>query len=413
MNLDQLLEEENVDVLVVGAGPAGTVAARSASENGLRTTVLEAETVLGSPVHTSGATALQTMNQFNIPKQFYHNLKRIRFCGPKETALFEYDYPVGCVIDVQGMYQFLGETAQRAGARLVTNARAIKPIIEETFVKGCLVEIGQSTKIIKSKILIDASGYRATVSKASGLHPGFTRYGVGAEYDMIAPKCSQDEAILIVGKQFAPSGYAWVFPWGGKRVRIGVGVLHADTRVNPEDHLKKLCEQINNFGVDLDGSEIKEYHYGLIPAHGLAQRLAGDGIMAVGDAGGVASLVVGEGIRLSMASGELAGKIAAAAVLEGNFSSRRLGAYDREFRSKYGRNLKIGHIVNKRMASWDDDEWDEKLRTIKTVPPEIMASLLQSEFPFFNLITWATMRPSLWPKMIRYAIKGALSYIRI
>lgn len=403
---------ESVDVLVVGGGPAGTLAARRASEAGLLTVLVEAEPELGNPVHTSGATAVQTMLDFGVPNKYYHKVSKIRFCGPRETVQFEYDYPVVSIIDVRGTYQHLGNEAQRAGARIMTAVRAIEPLMEGTFVRGCKLKTATSEVEIESKILIDASGYRATMSKAAGLHPGFTRLGVGAEFELVAPNCPQDEVVLIVGKRYAPSGYAWVFPWGHDRVRIGVGVLHADTRSDPKNHLEKLCDEIQVFGIDLAGHQIKEYHYGLIPGHGLARRLAGDGLMAVGDAAGVASLVVGEGIRLSMISGDMAGRTAVAAVSQRNYSSKVLEAYEKSFRSKYERNLVIGHILNRRMASWDDEEWDEKLAVMKMVPPNLLVAILQSQFPLLSMAYWASRKPSLWPRFLRYAAKGLWSYMR-
>ena len=68
---------------------------------------------------------------------------------------------------------------------------------------------------VRSKIVIDASGHRASLSKQAILHAGFTRCSVGSEYDLSAPSCNQEEALLIVGSQYTPAGYAWVFPWGG------------------------------------------------------------------------------------------------------------------------------------------------------------------------------------------------------
>ena len=65
---------------------------------------------------------------------------------------------------------------------------------------------------VRSKIVIDASGHRASLSKQAKLHAGFTRVGVGSEYDLSAPRCKQEESLLIVGSQYAPAGYACVFP---------------------------------------------------------------------------------------------------------------------------------------------------------------------------------------------------------
>ena len=54
---------------------------------------------------------------------------------------------------------------------------------------------------VRSEIVIDASGHHASLSKQAKLHAGFTRVGVGSEYDLSAPRCNQEEAFLIGGSQ--------------------------------------------------------------------------------------------------------------------------------------------------------------------------------------------------------------------
>jgi len=334
-------------------------------------------------------------------------------CSPNEEVEFVFKKPVGCVIDVRGMYKFLAERASHSGTNILTGVRAEYPLLDGNRVIGCSAkgETGESYNIY-SKIVIDAGGYRSSISKKSGLHSGFTRFGVGSEYDMVAPNCRQDEALLIVGNRYAPSGYAWVFPWGQSRVRVGVGILHADARANPQEHLKIFLEEADSFGVDLSGAEIKEHHYGMMPAEGVASQLVGDGIMAVGDAAGQASLVVGEGIRLCMLAGQLAGTVAVQALQSGRFDRQVLEPYEQLFRSKYGRNLIIGHIMNERMATYDDAKWDDKVRLLKAVPPSLLLKFLQSEFSPAEIVPWIATRPNLWPRAIRYGVKGLLSYAR-
>ena len=99
-------------------------------------------------------------------------------------------------------------------------------------------------------MIIDATGYRAMLMKQvgmkrgragqAGLDPGIRRFGVGAEYDLYAPHCDESEVLLIAGSDFAPSGYGWVFPWGRHRVRVGVGIIHPDSRANPDEYLDRL-----------------------------------------------------------------------------------------------------------------------------------------------------------------------------
>ena len=98
---------------------------------------------------------------------------------------------------------------------------------------------------------------------------------MGAEYDMYAPHCDEDEAVLLVGDRVAPSGYAWVFPWGRHRVRVGVGIIHPDSREDPNQFLDRLVSEADRYGVNLKGAQPIEHHHGLIPSERFADRFVG------------------------------------------------------------------------------------------------------------------------------------------
>ncbi len=170
------------DAIVVGGGPAGLVCAETIASYGMSVFVMEQEEQIGWPVHTSGATALKTMEEFGIPNNLYHSIERIRFCSNNETANFDYPRPTGCVIDVTGVYQFLAERARTSGAIISTGTRATHPIIDHGAVVGCEAIRGNQAVNLRSKLLIDASGYRSSLSKDAVLHHGFKSFGVGAEY---------------------------------------------------------------------------------------------------------------------------------------------------------------------------------------------------------------------------------------
>jgi digeranylgeranylglycerophospholipid reductase len=306
------------------------------------------------------------------------------------------------IIDVTGVYRHLAKVAQDAGAevRVSTPARAV--LHDRSMVVGCTV----GDRAIRSRVLIDATGYRAALSKQAALHPGFQRFGVGAEYELSAPHCRADEAVLIVGSRYAPAGYAWVFPWGQGRVRVGVGVLHRDTRADPQEHLDLLIAEAHSLGIDLSQAERVELHTGLIPSEGLAGRFVTDGMMAVGDAAGQASLVVGEGIRLSLLAGQRAGTVAAEAVRKGIVTREALAPYEAWFRSSYQSTLDLGYAINQRLARYDDTAWDERIAIARQIPPELMLEVLQSNFPLSQVVRWILFHPRQWPRVLRFAIRA-------
>jgi digeranylgeranylglycerophospholipid reductase len=288
--------------------------------------------------------------------------------------VYEYPVPVLCVLDVRGVFQFLGERAIAAGARIQLSTAAVAPVLKDGGVTGVRTRDGE----FSCRVLLDATGYHSTLLKQAGLDPGFRRFGVGAEYDMFAPHCDQREAILIASSEFAPSGYAWVFPWGRSRVRVGVGIIHPDSSGNPDVYLDRFVSGISRYGVNLAGAQPVEHHRGLIPSEQFAKSFTGDGIMGVGDAAGHASSLVGEGIRWAIQAGRMAGEVAANALERGDTSRAALLPFEKQWRKRFGPDLRMAHRVNKRIATWDDGKWDERAEILKLLSPEQFAEALKT-----------------------------------
>jgi len=378
-----------VDVLVVGAGPAGLAVARSTAAAGLNTLVVERQREVGEHVRTSGATALQTVTSLAAPPELYHRLARLRILSPSESVTFDCPDAL-CILDVRSFYRWLAKEAQAAGARIRTSAQATAPLLENGAVAGW--HLGDEP--VPARIVVDAGGHRAQVSKRAGLHEGFTRFGVGAEYELVAPGVDETEAVLIVGERYAPTGYAWSFPWGESRARLGVGLHHTDVRDDPKALLALLREESETLDLGLAGATVSEHHFGLIPAEGLAPTFVANGLVAVGDAAGQASLVVGEGIRISLLAGEMAAETIVEALGRGRTDRAALLPYEERFRSELSRELRIGERINRRLAAnRDDARWDARVRLLRGMPAGLVVDLLQSRFDAAAVARWYLRRP--------------------
>jgi len=364
----------DLDVVVAGGGPAGLSAAEAIATRGHRVLVLEQNHEIGSPIRTSGGSFIAELNALGIPARLYHPISRGRFLAPNNTATYEFATPVMCVIDVRGTYQFLAERAADAGARIELSTAAVSPVLEGESVVG----VRSKNATFPCRVLVDATGYRSVLLKQAGLDPGFERFGVGAEYDFHAPHCDQREAVLIVGDQVAPSGYAWVFPWGRKRVRVGVGIIHPDSAEHPDKYLDRLVEKLRSMGVDLRGAQPLEHHAGLIPSERFAERFTGNGILGVGDAAGHASSLLGEGIRWAIEAGRMAGTVVADSLQAGDVSGAALARFDKIWRKRFGRDLQVAHRINRRIARWDDRKWDQRTELLKLLTAEQFAEALKT-----------------------------------
>jgi digeranylgeranylglycerophospholipid reductase len=369
------------DVLVIGGGPGGLAAAAEAARAGARVAVCERNAEIGGPVRTTGGSFVADLEKLGIPAELYHPVHRCRFVSPSQEAVFEYRQPLGCVIDVRRTYQFLAGRAAEAGANLLVGHKALAPLVVDGVVSGARVYSWRGQQVeFTSKVLIDASGHRAEMLRALGLYGGCKAFGVGAEYDLYAPHCDPDEAVLIVGSQVAPAGYGWAFPWGRNRVRVGVGILNADAKADPGAYLTKFVAEAGRFKINLRGAQPLEYHTGVVPAEGMRETLVADGLMAVGDAAGQASTLLGEGIRWAIWAGRMAGAVAAEAARKGDASQPFLMKYQQQWQDTYGMRLRVAYQINRRIARYDDAKWDARTAVFKTLSPQQFADVIASNF---------------------------------
>jgi digeranylgeranylglycerophospholipid reductase len=401
------------DVLIVGGGPAGLSAAFSAAGTGARTVVLERQKEIGYPIHTSGGSWVADMKALDIPKHLYHTIRHATFLSPGNTARFKYDDSVLCVLDVRATYQHLAMRAIEAGATILPANPVEMPIIEHDRVVGVRSKnpTGEEEEW-RAAVTIDCSGFSSNLASRSGLHTGYRRYGYGAEWDLFAPHYPEDELYLIMGSQVAPAGYAWIFPRGKGRVRLGVGVIRPDVDVDARQYLGTFIERLPDLApVFADASPI-EYHTGLFPSEGMMQHFTSDGLITAGDSAGHGSTLVGEGIRFAIYAGRMAGTIAGKAALSGNTSAQSLREFDKAWRAKFGRNLDIALLINKHIAAYTDEKWDEKLDMLQRLTPSQAAQALRGDFSARLLIDIVRQNPGLLRAGSRSFVRNIYHYFK-
>jgi digeranylgeranylglycerophospholipid reductase len=180
-----------------------------------------------------------------------------------------------------------------------------------------------------------------------------------------------------------------------------VGIIHGDSKANPHAKLNELIQGATKFGLNLADAQPIEYHFGLIPSDGPCERFVGNGVMAVGDAAGQPSALVGEGIRWAIRAGRLAGTVAVNAISRDNCSRAFLADYEKQWQSKYGKNLRIAYTINKKIARWTDAKWDVGVGMLKLLTPDQFAQALQSNFIAF----WPLHVLSRNPRLIKKGVE--------
>ncbi len=398
--------ELNYDVVVVGAGPAGSSAAFSVAKSGLRVALLEKEETVAQTVRTSGVTWMDSIREFEIPEFCYNPIKNYGFCSPNNEVIISGDIPMSAVLDVRKTYRWLAEKAQRQGVELFLNTTMLDATRTEN---GITLNTTSAKENISfhSKIVIDASGFQTVVAKSLGLVSQWARFGAGAEYEVEAENVDPQTWWLMVGQDYSPAGYAWIFPLGGKIVRIGVGVGKPESTLDPTERLKEIIEKKLGPIAKLGKITPIEFHYGLIPNDGLSRKTVYDNLILVGDTAGQANPLVLEGIRYAIRFGRIAGETAANAISKGDYSEKSLYPYEENWKKAIQAKINSASKVQARWIGLSDQEWDKELDIIKELSIDEFLDFIKADFSLASIVRLAVSHPKLAVRQLFNIVKGA------
>ena len=401
------MEELNFDVVVVGGGPAGSSAARIAAENECTVALVEKEKEIAETVRTSGVTWISDIKKFKIPEDCYNSIKKFSFCSPKNSVTISDNVAKAAVLDVRKTYRFLANRAQSSGAKIFTNTN-VSEVLKNLDGK-CVGVIAKSKDRhiqFNAKVIIDASGFASVVAKELGHVEQWKKFGVGAEFEVKTEELEHDNWWLMVGQKYSPAGYAWIFPTSKNTARVGVGIGKPDSEVDPTVRLNELIDKKIGPIKGLGKIEKIEFHYGLIPNEGLSRKTVYDNLILVGDSAGQANPLVLEGIRYAIRFGEVAGKVAASAIKNGDTSERSLIPYEKEWRKAIESKINSAIKVQNRWVGLTDEEWDKELDIINELTADEFLDFIRADFGVSKMVKLATHHPKMAVRQLFNMVKG-------
>ena len=401
------MEELNFDVVVVGGGPAGSSAAHMAAKNGRTVALIEKEKEIAETVRTSGVTWISDIKKFGIPEECYNPIKKFSFCSPKNSVKISGEIAKAAVLDVRKTYRFLANRAKTSGSELFTSTNVTEVLKDDTGKCTGVIAKSDGKQIqFNSKVVIDASGFVSVIAKELGYVTQWKKFGAGAEFEVKTEKLERDNWWLMVGQEYSPAGYAWIFPTSKDTARIGVGIGKPDSDVDPTVRLNELLEKKLGPIKDLGNIEKIEFHYGLIPNDGVSRKTVYDNLILVGDSAGQANPLVLEGIRYAIRFGEVAGQVAADAIKNGDTTEMSLSPYEKEWKRAIESKINSAGKVQNRWVGLTDDEWDKELSIIEELTADEFLDFIRADFGVSKMVKLATHHPKMIVRQLFNMVKG-------
>ncbi len=351
------------DVLVVGAGPIGSYTAYQLAEVGFEVVLIEEDEEVGKDVICTGVIGTEAFERFNLPQRaIISEIKSIVFFSP---SLLTIDYTpsdtLAYVVDRDIFDKEILQAAQRKGVdvhlgKQVRRINTYKDFVEvESWNEGLRATHRQrdSLETLRAKLVILATGvnYRLQRSLGLGIPPSFLK---GAQTEVEVKDLRQTE--IYVGRQISPGSFAWAVPLGNGWARIGV--LAESKGVS---HLEEFLKMRFTGRIKQENPRIVQKRI----ACGAVKRSVKDRILAVGEAAGQVKTTTGGGIFYGLLCSEIAIHVLQKAFSKGDLSQRGLLQYERLWRSKLGKELKMGQWARKVLRKLTDKQIDKIFRFVR------------------------------------------------
>lgn len=388
--------KDSYDVLVIGAGPAGSIAAKTAAEKGLDVLLIEKRQEIGDPVRCAEGVSKQYLKKHvEIDKKWIcADLKGSRIYAPDGTKIEMAEEiaggEVGYVLERKIFDRALAENAAKAGAEVRVKTRATGLIIEDDFIKGArLMHLGKEYDV-HAKIVIGADGVESKVGRWAGIDTSLkpTDIETCVQYLVAGIGINQEYCEFYIGSEIAPGGYVWIFPKGEGKANVGIGILGSKIgkfKPRPVDYLNTFLEK------KFPNARIVEMIFGGVPVSGSIEKTSANGLMLIGDAARQSDPVTGGGILNAMDAGKMAGEAAFAAISAGDVSLEKLeDVYEKRWRATTGHALDLSLIVKNCFIDLTDEDLNSLAHSLKDVKFERMRllDLLYALFKADKKLLW-------------------------
>ncbi|MEE8181986.1 MAG: NAD(P)/FAD-dependent oxidoreductase [Candidatus Thorarchaeota archaeon] len=344
----------NPEAIIIGAGPAGLLAASEIAQSGHQVQVLEEHPEIGKPDHCAGLLSASGLKLLGLkpPSDVIQNrVSGARIFSPAgQSLLIERGRREALVINRARFDSWLADRARNNGADISTQVKVLGIQTSESHTKVLRIRENGVKSERSAQVIINAEGSRCQISKALDLPVVSRRNKLPAyQYEVKGADIDDDIVEMYYGRQIAPGFFAWLIPMGEGKARVG---LAAKDSAKP-----RLKAAINHHPVlreRLKGATLERGFGGIVLVGLPVKRSFAQGILVVGDAAGMVKATTGGGVVMGGIAAQIAGKTVTKALVERDFSQKSMSHYERGWQSRILKDLRMMYIAQRALSVLSD-----------------------------------------------------------
>jgi geranylgeranyl reductase family protein len=410
-------QNDEADVIVAGAGPAGATAALRLARAGVRVLMVERyplprQKPCGGGISTRALTRFPWLAQ-SLSRIPTHPVSSLYLEGPsRDTFRMQTRGPAILLIRRIEFDHLLASLAVEAGARLLAPATIAQARQDAD---GVTLRTRDGREL-RAPMVIAADGVNSVIARRLGMNPGWPAAKLALdmmeETPVDALRAAEPDTMAVFYGYGGAHGYAYIFP-KGEHVNVGIGYLlpylKARAGVTPYDLQQELVGDLCARGLMHGASQRRHFTPFLIPIGGPLRKTAQGRVLLAGDAGGFVNGFSAEGIYYAMVTGELAAEAILASRGPGGLSpARACRAYARAWRTEIGAELRDSVLLQKHLFH-SPARMDRVVRVARTRPvfSETLVDYASGRLSYRaarRRIIWHF--PRLLPRLVWVALRG-------
>jgi digeranylgeranylglycerophospholipid reductase len=341
------------DIVVIGAGPAGSMAALHAVKTGRSVCLLERKSEVGIPVRCGEGVGVKSLtNHRGVIRQEWVNAVLKKYCMVS---------PSGLKVYIGGESESYIVDRIKFDAEIVQDAIKAGVVYKNNFAVETLSRCSNGSydciskdNTVNGRCIILAEGVESRLARQCGWNTALDLADIEtcAFARVISPFIEKDVCLFYTGSQFSPGGYAWIFPRGSGEANVGLGICGSNSEPGKA---KILLEKF--IDKEFPASKVTHLHCGAVPVARWLRPLVKENVMIVGDAARQVNCISGGGIGYSLYAGKTAGTFAAQAISENKVDYSVLEMYEKEWKKNFGKQQDRSYSLKKFLLKYGNDQF--------------------------------------------------------